>query len=80
MQKIKLVKSTDKILSTPTEIVTDISTQVIPYIATMRTIMRQNSGVAIAANQVGLPYRFFLDRGEIYINPTIEVIDATEIQ
>ena len=80
MQKIKLVKPTSKVLSTPTEIVTDVSTQVIPYIATMRTIMRQNSGVAITANQVGLPYRFFIDKGEIYINPTIEVIDDEEIQ
>lgn len=78
--KLQIVKPPAKILSSPTEIVTDVQTQVLPYIATMRIIMKNQQGIALAANQVGLKYRFFIDKKEVYINPTIQIIDQETIQ
>jgi len=77
---LKIVKPPAEILSKATEVVTDVHTQVLPYISTMRELMKNSQGIALAANQAGVPYRFFIDRKSIYINPTIEVIDSETIQ
>ena len=77
--KTKLLKSPNEILSTSTQPVDDITSQVIPWIAPMRTLLSQSGAVAISANQVGHPYRFFVDKTKVYINPTIEILNKETI-
>lgn len=50
----------------------DIDTQVVPYLKRALYDLVNSTGVAIAANQIGVPYRWYLDIREIvYINPVI---------
>ena len=60
------------ILNKPCRIVTDIEEQVYPYVKTAIVDLANSTGVAIAANQIGVPYRWYMDIREIvYINPVI---------
>lgn len=61
-----------KLLKRPALRVTDIDTQVKPYVKEALEVMRKLNGIGIAANQIGQPYSWFLNTmGEIIINPVI---------
>ena len=73
---MKLVPSTDPILHTRAEPVTDIPSQVLPHLAEMLEILKEKPGLGLAATQVEIALRFFLFRatlGEkfrVAINPS----------
>lgn len=73
---MNLVSSTDPILRTPCAPVTDIATQVAPYVSDMLALMHAHDGSGLAAPQVGLPWRFFVastpfGQPNVFINPAI---------
>ena len=73
---MKLIIAPDPILLTICESVTDIEEQVLPFIPEMRRILREKKGAGLAANQVGIARRFFIDKQHVYINPELEPIDV----
>lgn len=69
-----LVPPTDSVLWTPAASVTDIATQVLPHVESMRELMKGTPGavgVALAAPQVGISLRFFVTVDHVFVNPVI---------
>lgn len=72
MGLVKLNGPNGKSLRNQTEQVTDIETQVTPYIQEATRILTREQGVALAAPQMGVPYSWYLDlSGNFRINPEI---------
>lgn len=75
------------LLFQPAEPVTDYAKQVAPYIGEMRRLIeKKQGGYAICAQQIGLPYSFFVWGGRhwktpftrICVNPRIEFPEGAE--
>jgi|JI9StandDraft_2_1071091.scaffolds.fasta_scaffold97133_1 peptide deformylase len=61
-----------KLLRAESVPVTDIATQVAPYLDEARHVLKRERGVALAAVQIGVQYRWYVDLlGKVYINPEI---------
>ena len=70
--KAQTLEDPENILLKSTKVVTDIPTQVLPYAIQAAEVIWHSNGVAISANQIGIPYRWYVDYNEIvFINPTI---------
>lgn len=68
-----------KTLRKPCEPVTDVETQVKPYLDEALHILRREQGVGLAAPQMGVPYRWYIDlAGVVHINP--EIVHTDELQ
>jgi peptide deformylase len=61
--------------------VTDIETQVKPYLDEAIHILKREDGVGLAAPQIGIPYAWYVDKLSVpYINPQIiESSDETSV-
>jgi peptide deformylase len=75
-EKMKLVAGWNRALSAQCETVGDIDTDVRPFIPYLIRTMRNEDGIGISANQVGINKRVFItnvpgDYIRIYINPEI---------
>lgn len=79
MGLVTLNSPNGKILRKVCEPVTDVDTQVKPYLDEALHILRREAGVGLAAPQMGLLYRWYIDlAGVVHINP--EIVDASEPQ
>ena len=67
-------------LSKSTSLVEDIEKEVLPFLKEMKKLMSSSGGVALAAPQVDLNSSFFIDKGEVYINPILTILDETLIE
>jgi peptide deformylase len=57
-------------LRRPCEAVTDIRTQVLPHLEEAVHILKREHGIGLAAPQMGVPFRWYIDTHEkVYINP-----------
>ena len=66
-----------KALRNPTEEVTDIENQVLPYLSQALLEMDRLQGIGVAANQIRVPYRWFVDKSRrVFINP--KILEASE--
>lgn len=83
MLKLTLLPETHPLLQVPTERVSDIRTQVCPWLTEMFRVMRDNNGIGLAANQVGIGRSFFIadidGHRKVYVNPEI-VEQAVELE
>lgn len=83
MLKLTLLPETHPLLQVPTERVSDIRTQVCPWLTEMFRVMRDNNGIGLAANQVGISRSFFIadidGHRKVYVNPEI-VEQAVELE
>lgn len=75
-ERLGLLAPRNKSLTTPCETVTDIETEVRPFMPYLIRIMRNEDGMGICANQVGLNKSVFVmnvpgDYIKILINPTL---------
>ena len=75
---MKIVQGQDEdVLTTPTEMVTNVEEEVLPYIDSMIDLMHEAGGIGLAANQVGLNKSFFIMAAppefevEVIVNPRI---------
>ena len=77
------------ILRTRASEITEVTDEVRAVAERMLWLMHQAEGIGLAAPQVGVPWRLFVTRhpddrhgegGQIMINPTIEVTDATPVE
>ena len=76
MGLVRLNGPNGKSLRNVTQEVTDIETQVMPYIEEARHIMQREQGVGLAAPQMGVPYSWYLDMsGSFRINPSLSEFD-----
>lgn len=75
MLKLTLLPETHPLLQVSTERVSDITTQVTPWLTEMFRVMRDNNGIGLAANQVGIGRSFFIadvdGHRKVYVNPEI---------
>lgn len=67
------------LLFQPSAVVTDIKTQVMPHAGEMRALCKKHAGASLAAVQVGIPLRFFVQDYEspelcAVINPEIVAV------
>jgi peptide deformylase len=70
MRLIELQSPNGKSLRKVTEPVTNIETQVVPYLRAAFELLQKRKGVGLAATQIGVPYAWFIDiLGIPYINP-----------
>lgn len=76
-----IVKKPNKILSKKLENVKEITSQIKKLILSMRKVMKENNGIGLAANQVGLDMQLFIIGEElakeynapsVYINPEVK--------
>lgn len=82
---LTILKFSHKALSTKTEPVTDFDASLHEALDAMRDTMIANRGVGLAANQVGIPYRFFImkdnkDKVWEFINPEILETEGAQFQ
>jgi peptide deformylase len=66
-----LVFHPNEILLQPCEEVDFNMIDVSKYIEGMINLMKENSGLGLAAPQIGLNYRFFMMETDMYVNPVI---------
>ena len=66
-----LVFHPNEILLKPCEEVDFNMIDVSKYIEGMINLMKENSGLGLAAPQIGLNYRFFMMETDMYVNPII---------
>jgi|TARA_Y100000310_G_scaffold176428_1_gene176536 peptide deformylase len=66
-----LVFHPNEILLQPCEEVDFNMIDVSKYIEGMINLMKENSGLGLAAPQIGLNYRFFMMETDMYVNPII---------
>lgn len=75
MNASDIVKYGNSVLKTPTELVDEVNDELKKLIQEMYDIMVEAKGVGLAANQIGIPKRFFVyDAGEGHhalINPKV---------
>lgn len=73
--KLSLISPSNSCLWTPAAPVTDIDSQVKPFISDMRALMETHKGIGLAAPQIGLSFAFFVwlspDSFAVVINPSI---------
>lgn len=78
---LRLINSADPRLWTPTRKVHNPAREVMPCLPEMRQILRDTRGLALAAPQVGVPFRFFIyPRADqllwLFINPSWQTIEG----
>lgn len=77
MGLVRLNGPNGKRLRNTCEPVTDYSTQVDPYVQRGLEIIVREEGIGLAAPQMGVPYRWYLNnKGEVIINP--EIVETGE--
>ena len=87
MDKIKLVTDPNaKVLREPTKLVKSVTQDIKDLIPVMRKIMKENNGIGLAANQVGLPIKLFVaepaysksEKGKFYVFINPEIISRSQ--
>ena len=69
-----------KNLRSMTELVTNASEQVLPFLEEAKHVLEREHGVGLAAPQIGVPYAWYIDAlGKVYINPEIIDNDDDEV-
>lgn len=85
-ESLSIVLHPDPVLKTVATTVSEITDEVIAVAHRMLGLMVQAEGIGLAAPQVGLSWRMFVMRhpenpegeaGLVFVNPVIEVVDAT---
>jgi peptide deformylase len=80
MGLVRLNGQGGKFLREPTAPVDDIAQQVLPYIDEAKRIIEREQGVGLAAPQMGLPYKWYMDQlFMVYINPEISEDPEAEL-
>ncbi|MER3581328.1 MAG: peptide deformylase [Patescibacteria group bacterium] len=83
MKKIQLIIYPDNILTQKTRPVESINKEIKDLVREMKRIMRENNGVGLAANQIGIDLSIFIaETGKeilTFINPKIIKLEGKEI-
>jgi len=78
-----------EVLSRRAESIGVVTDEVKAVAARMLALMHEVEGIGLAAPQVGIPWRLFVTRqpddhegdgGQVFVNPTIEVLDPTPVE
>ena len=88
-QTLEILPYPADVLSRCAESIGTVNDEVKAVAARMLVLMHEAEGIGLAAPQVGVPWRLFVTRhpddrdgegGQVFVNPTIEVLDSTPVE
>ena len=88
-QTLEILPYPAEVLSRCAESIDEVNDEVKAVAARMLDLMHEVEGIGLAAPQVGIPWRLFVTRhpgdresggGQVFVNPTIEVLDPTPVE
>ena len=88
-QTLEILPYPAEVLSRCAESIGTVNDEVKAVAARMLALMHEAEGIGLAAPQVGIPWRLFVTRhpdnregdgGQVFVNPTIEVLDSTPVE